>query len=469
MVFIKISIIIIMNRDMEKNSIIDRFNSWAKGSITLKLLIMGILILILLIPSKMIMKLIDERNERMNEAVDEISSKWGNEQVITGPIISVPYKNLIKTDKGEAKEEILYAHFLPEHLNINGKIDPQKRYRGIYQVVIYQAKLNITGDFTFPDFSQWNIPEKDILWNDAIVSIGIPDMRGIKDSLNIVWNGKSISFNPGIETSDIFNSGVSTKIPLQKPMDKNQLVSFVISLNLNGSKEIQFVPFGKITEVSIKSTWNSPKFDGSFLPETRSILDKGFEAKWKVLHLNRNFSQSWTATNYTREDNQFLPYPFLGYTFGVNLLLPVDEYQKTTRSAKYDIMFIFLTFLIFFFVEIINKKRIHMIQYLLVGFAITLFYVILLSLSEHISFNLAYLFSGLAIILLITFYSKSVYRSWKLALLTSLILSILYAFFFVILQLQDYALLFGSIGLFIVLAIVMYLSRNMDWYSVTSK
>lgn len=454
---------------MEKISIIERLNNWAKGSISLKLFTIGILILILLIPSRMILKLVDEREERMKEAIQEVSSKWGEQQTITGPVISVPYKAKVKTDKGEVSEEIYYAHFLPDHLNISGSLIPEKRYRGIYQVILYQAKLQISGDFSFPDFNGFNISAKDILWNDAIVSMGIPDMRGIKDSLNMIWDGRSTGFNPGIETNDIFSSGVSFKIKLDPQNISNKKILFSLPLHLNGSEKIEFIPFGKITVVNISSTWPNPGFDGAFLPEKRNISDSGFTAKWKILHLNRNFSQSWLSNNYTKESSEFLPPTISNSAFGLNLVQPVDEYQKTTRSAKYDIMFIFLTFLIFFFVEVINKKRVHPVQYLLVGFAITLFYVILLSLSEHLSFNLSYLLSALAILIMISLYSRSVFRSNPITLLTAMIITILYAFFFVILQMQDYALLFGSLGLFVVLGVVMYFSRNIDWYSLKSR
>lgn len=452
---------------MEKTGIAERINDWAKSSVTLKLVTIGILVLILLIPSSMILKLINERTDRMHEAVSEVSSKWGNNQTITGPVISIPYKAIVKSEKGDVSEEIFYAHFLPDHLKISGRLYPEKRYRGIYKVILYQSKLTVSGEFTFPDFTGFNVPAKDILWEDAIVSMGIPDMRGIKDSLNINWNGKMTGFNPGIETKDIFNSGVSFKQNM-KTGNKDEKINFTLNMNLDGSEKIDFIPFGKITEVDLSSSWPDPGFDGAFLPEKHHISDSGFKANWKILHLNRNFPQSWTGKNFG-EPGEFLP-PEIGNTaFGVNLVQTVDEYQKTTRSAKYDIIFIVLTFLIFFFVEMINKVRIHPIQYLLVGFAITLFYVMLLSLSEHLTFNLSYLLSAIAVILLVLFYSKNILKSFKLAFLTTMIITVLYAFFFVILQMQDYALLFGSIGLFVVLAVVMYLSRNINWYSLKTK
>jgi len=173
------------------------------------------------------------------------------------------------------------------------------------------------------------------------------------------------------------------------------------------------------------------------------------------LHLNRTYPQQWTDDSYYIDDS----------AFGVGLLFPVDQYQKSLRSAKYAIMFISLTFLVFFFTELLNKKRIHPIQYLLVGLGLSIFYSLLVSLSEHMSFNWAYLIAGVSIIGLITAYAHSIFKNLRLTAILSLILVILYLFLFTILQLQDYSLLLGSIGLFLTLAIVMYLSRKIDWYA----
>jgi inner membrane protein len=226
-------------------------------------------------------------------------------------------------------------------------------------------------------------------------------------------------------------------------------------LNINGSESINFIPVGKQTNVDLDSDWANPSFEGSFLPNTRDINETGFNASWKVLHLNRSYPQQWIGTKYNIDES----------SFGVKLLLPVDHYQKSLRSVKYAIMFISLTFLIFFFTEILNKKRIHPIQYLLVGLGLSVFYTLLVSLSEQINFNLAYLLASLSIITLITAYSYSMLKNIKLTVIVAFVLSVLYTFLFTVIQLQDYSLLLGSIGLFLALAIVMYLSRKVDWYS----
>ena len=441
----------------EEKSIFDKFNTWMRNSITIRILSIGLLILILLIPAFMVQNLIDERQYRSSEAITEVSSVWGGIQSLNGPIVSIPFKKTYINDKKEMYTQIEYVHFLPSDLKIKGEILPEKRHRGIFDVVVYTAELTYEGSFEGFNLKEFKIEENDILWDKAFLSIGIPDMRGIQENVILKWNETELSFNPGIESADVLNSGISTSVDLS--VDKGSGIrKFAFKLNLHGSEEIYFAPLGKNTQVELKSNWNNPKFTGSFLPDKHTISEKGFVANWKILHLNRNFPQQW-------QGNQFQAGDAL---FGVSLLIPVDHYQKSTRSAKYAIMIIAFTFLIFFFVEVLNKTRIHPIQYLLVGLALIIFYTLLLAISEHVSFNIAYLISSIATISLVVIYAHSFFKKMMLSRFTALTLIILYAYVFIILQLQDYALLMGSIGLFIVMAIVMYLSRKIDWYNFKS-
>lgn len=424
--------------------------NWFRNSITIKSVIVGVLIMVLLIPAGMIRNLIHERSSLRNSVVSEISYKWGNQQTIAGPIITIPYKTYYKQDK-KIVESIHYAHFLPENLNIDGKLNPEIRYRGIYKVVVYNSVLKFAGNFTKPDFSDWKIKDSDILWDDATLSIRIPDMRGIKDNIKISWNKETYDVNPGINNQNQNYTGVSTIIKF----NDSDNYDFNFTLDLNGSENLNFIPIGKETNISINSNWINPSFEGSFLPYKREITENGFTANWKVLHLNRSYPQKWIGEAYSIDES----------SFGVKLLLPVDHYQKSLRSVKYAIMFISLTFLVFFFTEILNKKRIHPIQYLLVGLGLSIFYSLLVSLSEQVSFNLAYFIASISIISLITVYAHSIFKNKKLTLIIALVLVVLYGFLFTILQLQDFSMLLGSIGLFIALAIVMYLSKKIDWYS----
>ncbi len=450
---------------MEKPSLFEKLNAWARKSIALKLVSIGFLILILLIPAGMLTSLIKERENTRSEAIREVSSKWGYSQTVTGPILTVPYRTAYKDEKGVVRTAKEYAHFLPEALQVTGTIDPHTRYRGIYEVILYQTELVLKGHFSAPDPAGLAIPPADFLWGEAFLSVGIPDMRGIKENMRIRWNDASYDFNPGIATRDVLGSGVSVPIRLDSAAST---YAFELPVKLNGSSELNFVPVGKTTTVTLQSKWQNPKFEGAFLPDSRQVNAQGFAATWKVLHLNRNYPQQWRGDLSRRSSGEEYNSPgdLDGSAFGVTLLLPVDEYQKTMRSAKYNVMFIFITFLAFFFVEVLNKKRVHPIQYLLVGFAITLFYILLLSLSEHISFNNAYGLSGTVIIALITFYAHGIFRSNFITGLVAGILTLLYLFFYSLLQLQDYALLMGSLGLLLILAVVMYFSRNIDWYNL---
>ncbi len=463
----------------EKPSIFERINNWVKSSVMLKLTTIGILILLLMIPSSMLQSLVNERQATRDVAVEEITSKWGSNQTIGGAVITIPYTIIQEDDKGKKSTVIAYAHFLPEKLNITGTLTPEKRYRGIYVVMLYNAQLHIQGLFKKPNVELLKIPKERFLFSEAFISLGLTDMKGIKEAIRLKINGKDLEMNPGIESNDLFASGVSSPINLEA-----DVLNFEATINLNGSKRIDFLPFGKTTKVTIESPWGTPSFVGASLPDERQVTDKGFKAVWNELHLNRNYPQQGTgnfvglASNYSEnyaQDHAVVSYPNidgattkatgeLQSTFGVKLLLPVDEYQKTMRSTKYNLMFIIITFIAFFFVEILNRKRLHPIQYLLVGFAICLFYVLLLAISEHLSFNWAYLIGCVTILTLITFYTQSVFKNTRITLIFNGILTLLYGFFYSLLQLEDYSLLLGSIGLLIILAVVMYLTRNIDWY-----
>lgn len=424
-----------------------------KNSVGLRLIIIGVLSLVLLIPAVMIQGLISEREQRRDEAVFEVSSKWGRPQIIAGPILTVPYKKLITDEKDKSVAVIEYVHFLPEQLAIDAELFPELRYRSIYEVILYNAKLQIRGNFAPLDFTQFSIVADDVLWKEAFLALGLSDLKGIRDVVKIKLNDAEWIANPGVESKDVLAIGISVKPKLSAAGERHD---FAIDLDLNGSGEISFVPVGKETNVKVSSQWGNPSFIGEFLPVERQVQSHQFNAAWKILHLNRNYPQQWLGSQHKITDSNF----------GVKLLLPIDEYQKTMRTAKYAIMFIALTFLTFFLTEVLNKKVIHPIQYILIGLALILFYTLLLSFSEHLKFNAAYLLSSLAIIALITAYTKSVLANNLATAIIAGVLIILYGFLYIILQLQDYALLLGSIGLFVILAIVMYVTRKIDWFAI---
>jgi len=440
-------------------------NSEFKNSVTFKAITIGILVLLLLIPISMVEDLILDRKSAGKDVAEEISSKWGKQQTLTGPIICVPYRYKIVNSSPpiindgvriiQERQDI--AFFLPDELNVETDMQPEIRYRSIYKTAVYQSKLKATGIFKRPDFNKLSIANiSDIEWENAFVIVGISDLKGVRSNIIFNWDGNPKESMSGVSSSNLVGSGITIKTPLKANDAEDGTYAFDFALTLNGSHGLFFVPVGKTTNVSMTSPWNTPSFDGEFLPDQRDIAS-GFSASWSVFSYNRNFPQMWLMSSDRSYD--------LGSSkFGVNLLFPVDHYQKSMRSAKYAIMFIALTFLAFFMIELISRKRIHPFQYLLTSFGLVLFYSLLLSLSEQMSFNLAYLFAALAIIILITAYSHSIFKDIKQTISMGSLLTTLYLFLFTVLQVEDFALLIGSIGLFIALATVMYVSRKVDWY-----
>ncbi len=313
--------------------------------------------------------------------------------------------------------------------------------------------LEFKGNFII-DFKKLDIKTKNVHFDKATLNFGITDLKGIEKQVSLNWNDKSIFFNSGTSTKHIVESGINALIKVDVGRIGNY--NFTTKIDLKGSQFLYFTPVGKTTNVNVKSNWSTPSFTGTYLPDDRNISETGFSANWNILHLNRNFPQEWTGGKYSIEDS----------SFGTDLLLSVDNYKKSYRVAKYAILFLVLTFMTFFFVEIMRNVFIHPVQYLLVGIAIIVFYILLLSLSEHIKFNFSYILASISTLLLISLYTTAILKSKQFGLLIFGILFIVYTFIFTIIQLEDYALLIGSIGMFIILGIVMYLSRKIDWYNV---
>ena len=449
-------------KEPEAVTLIEKANAWLKASISIRLLTIGLLILLLLIPVSMVQDLIKERHERQEEAIKEVSDKWGSAQTLLGLVLTVPYTTSSKVYNNDGKmikriESRAYAHFLPDQLNIEGEILPEMRYRGIYEVTVYRSKMKISGIFSPPKFEDWKIPVADIFWEEAYVALGLSDLRGIQEEVTLHWGNDTYGFKPGIESDEVIQKGISTRILI--PPSSNKPWDFSLDLSINGSTSLSMVPLGKSTLVELNSSWPSPSFDGTFLPDERTIDQEGFHASWEVLNLNRSYPQSFRGTVQGIYES----------AFGINLWVPANDYQQTMRAAKYASLFIALTFLLFFFVQLLNGLRIHPVQYVIVGLALCVFYTLLIALSEHLSFALSYLVSSVTIILMITLFAHSFSKKKKLTQVIGGILVLLYTFIYLIIQIEDYALLVGSLGLLFVLAIIMHLSRKINWYAYPTK
>ena len=434
---------------------VERFNLWLSSSVTVSIFSITILVLLLMIPNAMIQDIIRERQFTSDTAIREVSAIWGHSQTVAGPVISIPYLTFTEDKDGERTYYKHWSHFLPEELNVDALVTSEKRERGIYEVIVYNSKMTVSGSFNRPNPIPLNIAPDQFLLKDAVLSMGIPDMRGINEKVNLNFNDTVAEFQPGIPTNEVFSEGISVRMPI----GEGESFAFEIDLDLKGSQALSFIPLGRETQVNMNSDWPHPSFEGAFLPDAHDITETGFTATWKVLDLNRNFPQAWTGERSGMYES----------SFGFQLFMPNDHYQQSMRSAKYAIMFISLTFMVFFFMETVNKKRIHPIQYILVGLALSIFFVLILSLSEFIGFNAAYGVGALATTILITAYSSSILTSRKLTAFMAGLLTVMYGFIYTILQLEDTALLVGSIGLFIILAIVMIWSRKVDWYKGVNK
>jgi len=423
--------------------------SWLKNSIGLKISIIGFIILLMLIPSGMIKDLMYERQGRLREAIREVTSKWGEEQTITGPILTVPCIETIKKGKKEVYQT-RYLTILPDELKINGEIFDNHLHRGIFDILVYNSKLEFSGYFDSSSLPTSEFRDCDLLWDKATLGLGIHDPKGINKNIAIKWNNTDIKTIPGTAESPILNKGIHSPLKI----DPTKKYAFSFSLDINGSGMLNFVPVGKETFVNLTSSWQHPQFDGSYIPKTRHIDENGFKANWVVLEHNREFPQMWLGGMSIKDAS-----------FGVELIEPVDVYQKSIRAVKYSMLFIILTFLAFLFSELIIKRKAHPIQYIMVGAALCVFFSLLIALSEHLHFNMAYVIASITIIGMISLFSKSVFQDLKISGIVLLVLVILFIFLFVILQMADLSLVLGNIGLVVALAIVMFISRKIDWYN----
>ncbi len=427
---------------------------WQKNKLVIKAVFIGFLILALLIPTFFIMFLVTDREKRRGEVVAEVSSKWAGRQTVTGPFLAVPYY----TQQTDANKNVTtvkkYLCLLPEDLNINGKILPTIKHRSIFQVPVYNSSITMSGKFKIAKPDKLPVAISLLHFDEALVCMGISDFKGIGENLQLKWNDSLSIFETGLPEVDFVSQGISNQLKLsaEELLAGNSI--FNISLALKGSERLYVMPFGNTTKVRFESDWKNPAFDGKYLPDTSTVNEKGFAAEWKVLHYNRSYPQYFTTVNNSIINES---------AFGINLLQPVDAYGQTMRSVKYAVLIIALTFFVYFFLEIYYRRSVHPLQYILIGFALVIFYTLLLSFSEYIVFSWAYLIASLATVLLISWYTKSIFKQWPVVLLFAFILSLLYLFIYVIIQLQDNALMFGSIGLFVLLAIIMYFSRKINW------
>ena len=437
------------------------FMDWLKESVTVKLGFIGVLILVLLIPSSLIDNLIRERASRQEEMIKDVSDKWSGSQLIQGPVLVIPYRRHVKyTDtaqKEKEKDVVENLYLLPDNLHIKAALKTEILHRGIFDVVVYNTVITVSGNFGKADLTALNITADQLYPDKSKVTFGISDLKGLKTNPVVNIAGQSSQAEPIFNEHSLFSNGLQSSIK-SAALTQNE-IRFSYTLDLKGSQELSFLHLGKTTDVEASGNWNSPSFDGRYLPDVRRVTETGFFARWKMLYYNRPYPQQWVGndnllTNEKKQDDA---------SFGVKLRLPVDQYQKTTRTSKYSLLIILLTFISLFLTEVIRKQKVHVFNYILIGAAMIIYYSLLLSFSEQIGFTLAYLLASVATVGLISAFIASLLKNKSAALLFGVILSVFYVFIFVIIQLEDYALIIGSIALFMIIAALMYFSRKINW------
>lgn len=432
-------------------------------TLTIRAMIVGVIAIVMLIPLMMMQGVVDERNGLYSNVLHDIANTWGGQQVLQGPVLVVPFiekhvsKETIKDEVGKerikTKTKYLtkYAIHLPKELNIDVDLAEQHRKRGIYKSLVYEADLTLTGSFNKLDIHSMSDHIHRIDWDKAYLVLGLSDTRAINEVSTLNWNGVDVGYSPGTKVTELVSHGFHAGLRGLNAETKQHL--FKTKISINGSQGFRFAPFGENTSVNMTSSWPHPSFQGMTLPTNYEISADGFTSSWMIPHLARNYPQSWVYGNENYHLGEF--------TAGVDLFEPVFLYSKVTRAVKYGILFVGLTFLTFLIFELTTKTRLHYVQYGLIGVALTLFYLVLLSVAEHTAFLTAYMVAAAINIGLITIYTGAALKNWARAGVIFVLLSALYAVLYSLLQLEDYALLMGTMLLLSVLIVLMYVTRNL--------
>ncbi|MHC9247129.1 cell envelope integrity protein CreD [Aeromonas jandaei] len=431
----------------------------AKQIFTHKIFLLLLLSLLLMVPVQSIMELNRERQIYRNQAIQSIMASSSGPQRLMGPVIVQPYTRSVTVEqdgKRFVRQEQTYRYLLPEQLDVQATMEVTPRKLGIYQAQVYQARLSLSGRLPTAAQLQESAPlagDNELVAGKPYLSLVLSDARGINSVPELQLGKLRTPFAPGARLG-------STLAGIHAPLDSlpQQDGTFHLELNLQGMNELEVVPLGRESKLQLAGNWPHPNFIGDFLPASRSLNQEGFNASWQT---------SWFATDMESRFNRamnggegVLP------TFSVSLVQPVDHYQLNERAAKYALLFIGLTFISFFMFELLKGLRVHPIQYALVGMGLAIFYLVLLALTEHLGFGWAYLVAALASVLLNGFYLSHVLGGPKQGIGFAALLGLVYAILYSLLQAEEIALLLGALLLFATLALIMLLTRKLDWYQV---
>lgn len=423
-----------------------------------RLIIVCILVLLLNIPLSMVNGVIYSRGYLYDQAMDEISGDWGGSQTIIGPILTIPVsfelENKLYNSKAKRYEKDISYHYvnyqvLPENLNIVANISPEARHRGIFDVLVQKTGVKISGNFPQSPLSEIKCDKCKILWEQAVLNLGInPELT--RGDMKILYDNKKIeNIDSGTKVHNL--TGISFNID----MNNKTANEFNLDITFNSSGTTSFAPMGKKTLINASSTWSHPKFSGTFRPDSPQISETGFTADWNIPHIARNYPQLFTSTD--KASSQIK-----NYMASIELFEPLGIYKKIKRLSNYGIIFIALTFIMMFLFEIRLKRNMHIAQYLVVGLSIAIFFLSTLSLSEHIGFDYAYLAASITVISLISLYILAALNSKKAAFVGGGIMGILYSVLYIMLSDADYALLIGTFVLLLTIAAIMWETRSIN-------
>lgn len=435
-------------------------------SLLTKMAVIAALMLLLLVPLGLIEGLVQERQGQRQAVIHEIAQSSSGPQQLVGPVLVVPYRqktvvqeeatihtngqaNTVLRSRDVFSDKILTV--VPRTLHVDGKVRTQALYRGLHQALTYAAELQLRGSFDIDAVALAGDPS--VTLGEPYLAMGISDVRGIRSTPTIDWQGSPLAFQPDARLAAL-GDGMHVALPgldLRQPSRR----SFAVPLQLIGTTSLAMVPVAKETRVALSADWPHPSFFGQSLPTRREVRADGFSAEWQSTWFN-------TGGGAKTKDRAEGP-ELTNHAFGVRLIQPVDEYQQAERAMKYAILFVLLTFSGFFLFEMLRQLPIHPMQYALVGAALAMFYLLLIALSEHLAFAVAYAAASGACVALIGFYLSYVLRHWRRGAGFGAMLGLLYATLFALLQSEDNALVLGALLLFGVLAAVMILTRKLDW------
>ena len=425
------------------------------GSVTVKAVTIGIIILLLIIPLTMLRGLVTERSRLRDQAYTRVADGWGGSSVVGGPMLIVPTEEtVLQNNRPIAVRRDLYV--LPSQLDVQAamQMDSESRYVGIYAVPVYLSTVSMTGQFDLAALRRYaNREGVTYLWKEARLRLPLSQSRSLR-KVDLAQLGTT-SLTLGPAGSGLYR-GVESMVDLSEYIDVG-VTPFAFNTVVAGSRDFSVLPLGSTTAIHIRSDWPHPSFQGAFLPAKRTIGTSGFDANWQVLELNRSYPAMWA-------DGDVSEAALLESAVSVGLYQAVDVYQRGERAVKYALLFIALTFLTFFAWEQLSRVRLHPLQYLLVGLSLSMFYLLLIALSEHLLFLVAYLVAATALVLLIAIYIAGALSSMRRGAIAGSAMTVVYGLLYALVLSEDYALLLGAIILFAALATVMLATRKIDWY-----